>query len=237
MKITFLMAGLSLSLMSSLYAIGEDSDSRLNPPASSRPFQLQRVLVDEEDGSFSLDLKLETEKGIQGDLRDINYPVHKTEVSFFTIRNKTNQVISFGGFKIPAGRSRLLTQTFDNHEGHADISLEGNASFLLSLMPTEAQPDPKLSPLKTWRLMGSSVITFVSADEWYKSSVNENHGLIYKEYPYAVVMREVACDPNDWFKSTYEANKGAIFIESRADGELAQHRLNLYREKEMQKKK
>lgn len=199
---------------------------------SANPFALEEVLPDDGDVAFSLPLKLKTEKAIQDTLRSGGYPVEKTQVSFITVHNTTKQPVEFGGFKIPGGKKSLFSRTFDRHEHFEDVPLKSVSPLLLSILPSAFIPQPKLSPLPSWTIMGDALITFVSAEDWYNQRISEKHGLIYKEYPHVVVMPEVACDPNEWFARIYAANKGAIFIDSRSDVELAHHRLQPEQDKQ-----
>ncbi len=201
---------------------------------SANHFELQEVLLDEGDVAFSLPLKIKTEQAIQEDLWNMGYQV-ETQVSFITVHNTTKQPVAFGGVKIPVGKKRLFCKAVDKHSICDAVPLESESPLLLSILPTALSPNPNLNSFKSWGIFGDACIKFVSAEDWFNKRISEKHGLIYKEYPYAVVMREVACDPNEWFTKAYEANKGAIFIESRVDEELAEYRLNLYRSQEKQK--
>ncbi len=198
---------------------------------SASPFALEEVLPDEGDVAFSLPLKIKTENAIREELRSSDHPDHKCNVHFITVRNQTKQTVSLGDFKIAEGKSRLFTQTFDNHEQFKDVSLKSTSPLLLSTLPSALTPQPKLSPLQSWTFSHDAVITFVSAEDWFNKRISEHHDPIYKDGPLAF-WSEVACDPNDWFKSVYEQNKSAIFIEEGSDSELNSHRRQLQQEKQ-----
>lgn len=201
---------------------------------SANHFELQEVLLDEGDVAFSLPLKIKTEQAIQEDLWNMGYQV-ETQVSFITVHNTTKQPVAFGGVKIPVGKKRLFCKAVDKHSICDAVPLESESPLLLSILPTALSPNPTLNSFKSWGIFGDACIKFVSAEDWFNKRISEKHGLIYKEYPYAVVMREVACDPNEWFKSVYEQNNSAIFIELGSDSELNSHRLQVQKEKQLQK--